>query len=111
MASINNVSINLNKIDKSRIKDDGKGGKWLSLDIGINDELDKYNNNVSVAVSQTKDEREAKEKKTYLGNGKTVWTSDNSHPRPERQPAAPSAQQPASPSQAARPAVDDDLPF
>ena len=69
------ASIDLMKIDKSKIITHANGCKYLNIDITVNDEKDQYQNDVSVALSQTKDERDAKLKKTYLGNGKTVWES------------------------------------
>lgn len=73
MSAIINASIDLSKVDSSRIfEKDGR--KWLSLSISVNDETN-YGNNVGIALSQTKEEREAKQPKTYLGNGKVVWNS------------------------------------
>ena len=72
MSTIISASIDLAKIDKKSIYDkDGK--KYLSLQISVNDET-KFGNNVSIAIGQTKEQREAKADKTYLGNGKVVWT-------------------------------------
>lgn len=72
MSTIISASIDLAKIDKKNIYEkDGK--KYLSIQISVNDET-KYGNNVSVAIGQTKEQREAKVDKTYLGNGKVVWT-------------------------------------
>jgi hypothetical protein len=72
MSTIISASIDLAKIDKVNIYEkDGK--KYLSLQISVNDET-KYGNNVSIAIGQTKEQREAKVDKTYLGNGKVVWT-------------------------------------
>ena len=42
----------------------------------INDET-KFGNNVSFSVSQSKEEREGKEAKIYVGNGKVVWNDGN----------------------------------
>ena len=73
MSAIINASIDLSKVDSSRIfEKDGR--KWLSLSISVNDETN-YGNNVGIALSQTKEEREAKQPKTYLGNGKVVWNN------------------------------------
>ena len=73
MSAIINASIDLSKVDKSKIYEkDGK--KYLSLSISLNDET-RYGNNVSIAISQSKEEREAKALKTYLGNGKVVWNN------------------------------------
>ena len=54
-----------------------KDGSYKNYTISINDTTDQYGNNVVVYISQTKEEREAKAKKTYLGNGKVVWTDGN----------------------------------
>lgn len=70
MSTLISGSIDLTKIDKSKLKD----GKYLNVQISVNDTTDNYGNNVAITVNQTKEEREAKEKKTYLGNGKVVWT-------------------------------------
>ena len=73
MSAIINASIDLSKIDKSKIfEKDGK--KWLSLSISVNDETN-YGNNVGISISQSEEEREAKKQKTFIGNGKVVWNS------------------------------------
>ena len=74
MASIIKTSINLNAIPKDRIFV-GKKGKYLPITITLNDEPDQFGNQGPVVVEQTKEEREAKEPKTYLGNVKVVWTN------------------------------------
>ena len=74
MSAIVNFSINVEDIDKSKLIK-GKKGSYLNLTMSINDET-KFGNNASISVSQSKEEREAKETKTYLGNGKVVWMSD-----------------------------------
>lgn len=68
-------SIDLNKIDKSKVVTTDKNGKpfengakYLNIVLWINDEADQYGNNASIQVSQTKDERDAKQKVNYLGN-------------------------------------------
>ena len=105
MASIIKTSINLNAIDKSKIID-GKKGKYLPLTITLNDEVDQFGNQGPVIISQTKEEREGKVDKVYLGNVQVVWTNG------ENVPAAPRDGGPAPVQQAATPvAADDDLPF
>lgn len=53
----------------------GKTDKYLDLTIYINDEPDQYGNTLSAAVSQSKEERVAKVKKIYVGNGKALGGS------------------------------------
>ena len=70
MGTIINASIDLTKVDKSKLVK----GKYLNLSVTINEKTDSYGNNVSLTLSQSKEERESKAPKTYLGNGKVVWT-------------------------------------
>ena len=37
----------------------------------------RYGNNVALFDSQTKEEREAKKNRNYLGNGRVIWTDGN----------------------------------
>ncbi len=105
MASIINASINLNNIDKSKIID-GKKGKYLPISIVINDDLDQFGNQGPITIAQSKEEREAKSAKTYLGNVKVVWTNgDNVAAAPREGQQAPAPQKQSSP------APSDDLPF
>ena len=90
MASIIKANINLNDIPKDKIYV-GKKGKYLPITITLNDEVDTYGNQGPVVVEQTKEERESKTPKTYLGNVKVVWTNgDNvaAAPRTEAGAAA-----------------------
>jgi len=104
MASIIKTSINLNNIPKDKIFV-GKKGKYLPITITLNNEPDQFGNQGPVVVEQTKDERDAKAAKTYLGNVKVVWTDGNNvdkAPYDSNQPTA-SASAPA--------AAEEDLPF
>ena len=104
MASIIKTSINLSEIPKDKIFV-GKKGKYLPITITLNDEVDQFGNQGPVCVDQTKEERDAKEAKTYLGNVKVVWTNgENVEP-------APRDAAPAPPKQAPIPDEVEDLPF
>jgi len=102
MASIIKTSINLNEIPKDKIIT-GKKGKYLPITITINDEPDQFGNQGPVVVEQSKDERDAKAPKTYLGNVKVVWTNG------DNVDAAPRDNMPPAAAKAA--VADDDLPF
>ena len=105
MASIIATSIDLTKIPKDKIIE-GKKGKYLPITITINDEPDQFGNNGPVIVQQTKEERDAKQDKVYLGNVKVVWTNgDNvsAAPRQDQQVGVQPAQ--------VKEEVVDDLPF
>jgi len=103
MASIIKTSIDLTKIDKAKIITGAKG-KYLPISLTINDEVDQFGNQGPVIIEQSKEEREAKVAKVYLGNCKVVWTNgDNVSPPPrEGQPQA------AAPLMTK---IEDDLPF
>ena len=102
MASIIKTSINLNNIPKDKIYA-GKKGKYLPITITLNDELDQFGNQGPVVVEQTKEERDAKTAKPYLGNVKVVWTNgQNVDVAPRDMNSAP-ASAPA--------AAEEDLPF
>ena len=52
-------------------------GKYEYFTMSVDDKTDQYGNNTSVFKQQTKEQREAKEKKEYVGNGKVAWTDGN----------------------------------
>lgn len=104
MASILKTSINLNDIPKDKIIN-GKKGKYLPITITLNDEVDQFGNQGPVLVEQSKEERDAKVAKVYLGNVKVVWTNGtNVSAAPRQDAGAPVAQRAAA-------TVEDDLPF
>ena len=104
MASIIKASINLSEIPTDKIIT-GKKGKNLPVTITINDELDQFGNQGPIVVAQTKEEREAKQKKTYLGNVQVVWTNG------DNVAAAPRQDQPVQAAPVGQAAPADDLPF
>jgi hypothetical protein len=105
MASIIKASINLNDIPKHKIID-GKKGKYLPITITLNDELDQFGNQGPVMVEQSKEERESKAAKVYLGNVKVVWTNGTNVDAAPRDGQAPPQKQ----AQSFAPQADD-LPF
>ena len=103
MAGIIKASINLNNIDKSKIIE-GKKGKYLPITITVNDEPDQFGNQGPVCIEQSKEEREAKSPKTYLGNVKVVWTNGTYFQTEyHTEGGAPQAKP--------QPKVEEDLPF
>ena len=50
-----------------------KGENGISITVSINDESNEWGQNISAFVSQSKEDREAKKKKFYTGNGKVFW--------------------------------------
>ena len=93
MSSLINVSINLDKIDKSKIIK-GQKGKYLNLTISVNDDVNTYGQNASIFESCEKGED-----KNYIGNGKVIWT-DGKITKASKTEQAQNTEE-----------VDDDLPF
>jgi hypothetical protein len=94
MAKLIALSIDVSKLDKSKFVK-GKKGTYANITISVNDEEDQFGNNVSAWESQTKEERDEKANRNFLGNGKTVWSSDGAPKSGER----------------AKEEEEDDLPF
>lgn len=70
MADFITASLCLSDIPKEAIKVGNNGKKYLSIVIAEGREPDAYGNTHYITLSQTKEQRDAKEKKIYLGNGK-----------------------------------------
>ena len=86
MSKLLNVSIDVTKIKKELLISGAKG-TYLNLTVSLNDEEDKFGNTVSAWQSQSKEEREAKVDRNFLGNGKVVYDSDGAKkPAPAQQP-------------------------
>jgi hypothetical protein len=105
MAQLFSASLDVSKITKSKLVE-GQKGKYANVTISINDEVDQYGNLASIYESQTKEEREAKAPKVYLGNAKLVWTTEGGSTAKQTPPA-----QTPSPSSEAKVEEGDDLPF
>jgi len=65
-------SINLSAIDKTKIVTAKNGNQYLNLTMMIQNES-QYGNNIWITQSQSKEEREAKQKANSLGNGAVRW--------------------------------------
>lgn len=67
---------------------EAKNEKGISLTISTGDRTNDYGQNVSAFVSQSKEDREAKKDKFYVGNGKVFWTNIDGVHKPEKQSGA-----------------------
>lgn len=95
-----NCSICLSDIPKDKIKlFDKNGKKYLSVVVADLREVDEYGNTHSVYISQTREEREANERRTYIGRGKAVSFDRQPQPSIEAVADLPPAMS------------SDDLPF
>jgi hypothetical protein len=97
MAQILSCSIDVSKIDKSKLISGKNGAQYFNFDVIVNDKPNEYGKDVSIAIQQTKEERQAKNKKTFIGGGKTVWKSNSELPNKEKEFRVPDK--------------DGDLPF
>lgn len=107
MASIIKASINLNEIPKHKIID-GKKGKYLPITITLNNDPDNFGNQGPIVVEQSKEERDSKAAKVYLGNVKVVWTDGKNVETAPVQGGTMNARPAPQQSFAPQP---DDLPF
>ena len=73
MSTLINASIRVDKLPKEKFVKGKDGAVYYNLTISLGDET-RFGNNVALMDSQTKEERDAKKPKNYLGNGKVVWT-------------------------------------
>ena len=103
MASIISGSIDLTKIDKSKIFE-GKKGKYYPVTVVLNDEPSQYGDSGYIQTEQTKEERDAKQPKTFLGNVKVVWTNGQNVTTAEKQGVQQSIEMQTAPA-------EPDLPF
>ena len=68
----------------------GEKGAYLDCDLTERREIDDYKNTHNIALQQTKEERQAKAQKIYIGNGKTLEFGSSSAPsNTGRAPQAP----------------------
>jgi hypothetical protein len=77
MSALINLSLRVDKLPKEKFVQGKDGAVYYNFTIGVNDESNQWGQNVSATDSQTKEEREAKKPKSYLGNGNVVWTDGN----------------------------------
>jgi hypothetical protein len=104
MSKLYNGSICLTDITKEKIVTSEKNGKkYLNVSIWVNDDVDQFNNIGSIVVSQSKEEREAGNKKVYIGNFKHATVAQGQLPAATNN-AAPVQQQ-------VTPIEEDGLPF
>ena len=74
MSSLSNIYVKIETLETLLATLKAKGEKGISIDFSINDESNQYGQNISAYVSQTKEQREAKTARFYVGNGKCFWT-------------------------------------
>ena len=65
MGTLINVSLDVTKITKGRLKQGKKGQLYLDLTISVDDKTNEYGQNVKAWEGQSQDERKSKEPRNY----------------------------------------------
>lgn len=74
MASLSTIYIKKETLQTLINVLDKKNQGGIELTISISDELNQHGQNLAAFVSQSKEDREAKKPRYYVGNGKVFWT-------------------------------------
>jgi hypothetical protein len=61
----------------AKAKENGKG---ISTTISVNETVDQFGNNVSMWIAQTKEQRDSKAPRNYVGNGTVVFSKAKEYP-------------------------------
>lgn len=73
MASLSDIYIKLDTLETLVKGLKKKGENGISITLSTNDESNQWGQNVSAYVSQSKEDREAKKDRFYVGNGRVFW--------------------------------------
>lgn len=99
------MSIDVTKIDKSRLFP-GEKGTYLNLQTFVDlDNKDQYDNNGFITQSLSKDERDSGKQMPILGNVKVFWSGEGQPSQRQQQ-----NNKPAAPAYAGDD-MSDDIPF
>jgi hypothetical protein len=105
MSSLSNVYVKLETLETLLAVVKKKGEKGISIDISISETTNEWGQNLTAYVSQTKEQRDEKKPRFYVGNGKCFWTDGKieiakKKEAPEAKPATTTSEE-----------EPDDLPF
>lgn len=106
MSNLSSLYIKAETLKKMLQVVEAKQMKGVDITISTGDKISTYGQNVTAYVSQSKEDREAKKDKFYVGNGKVFWTDGKAEIIPPKQEQAPAPTQ-----NTANANVVDDLPF
>ena len=102
-----NFSIDVTKLDKSRIVSGENGGKYVDLTCFISpSKPDKYGQHGGIQQSTTSDERQAGTKMPFVGNVKAFWSEGVTIVKDAAQAPAMPASQPKTLEDS-----NEDIPF
>lgn len=102
MSEIHKVSICLSDIPNERIQTAQNGKKYITIVTTEKRETDQYGKNATAYIEQTKEERESKANRIYIGSGWVTKFNEND---------APISQQQKTEQIDSGGYVSDDLPF
>jgi hypothetical protein len=88
MSALVNFSLRVDKLPKQNFIKGKNGAVYVNLTASINNDTNQYGQNVSFFVSQSKEERENKKDKLYIGNGQVVWNDGEIKNAEKKQEAA-----------------------
>lgn len=74
---MNRISICLTDLAKDKIKKANNGKLYINLVVAERKEPDQFGNDLVVYSDQTKEEREAKAEKNYVGSGRVIHFNPN----------------------------------
>lgn len=75
-----NISICLSDLPKEKIVNHSNGKKYINITVDNRKEKDQYDNTHTVYISRSKEDRENKEPKIYVGNGREFIFNNNTQP-------------------------------
>ena len=106
MAQLITGSICLSDIPKDKIQTGKNGKKYLNICISELQNVSAYGDTHTIYVSQSKEDRQAKAPKTYIGHGKNYASAPVA---PQAAPSHPQAEPPVNTRVSS--GSDDDMPF
>tara|TARA_R110000868_G_scaffold392431_1_gene663057 strand:- start:4908 stop:5192 length:285 start_codon:yes stop_codon:yes gene_type:complete len=73
MSVLGSINLRVDKLPREKFFKGKDGAVYYNFTFSISDET-RYGNNVSAYEDQTKEERDVKKPRNYLGNGQVFWT-------------------------------------
>lgn len=73
MSQLISISISADSLRDAPFVEGKNGKKYFGLTVSVNDTADQYGKNVQVWSEQTKEQRDAKATRHFVGNGKVVY--------------------------------------
>jgi hypothetical protein len=74
MSNLTSFTIRVDKLPKEKFVQGKDGAVYLTLQSSTSDETNQFGQNVTIIEPQSKEERDAKKPKNYIGNGNVFWT-------------------------------------